>query len=55
MSELVSPQHYDSLCNLGAPAVNLLRTPGVKNIENAYSNAGATTTHTPAYGGTRMG
>lgn len=39
----------------GAPSVNPLRTPGVKNIENAYSNAGATTTHTPAYGGTKMG
>ena len=40
---------------LGAPSVNPLRTPGVKNIEDAYSNGGATTTHTPAYGGTKLG
>ena len=36
------------------PALSL-STPGVKNIEKAYSNAGATPTHTPAYGGTKMG
>lgn len=32
-----------------------LRTPGVQNIEGAYSNAGATPTHTKAYGGTEQG
>lgn len=31
------------------------KTAGVASIENAYSNAGATPTHTPAYGGTPMG
>lgn len=31
------------------------RTPGVKNIERAYTNAGATGTHTKAYGGTPLG
>lgn len=31
------------------------KTAGVAGIENAYSNAGATPTHTPAYGGTKMG
>lgn len=31
------------------------KTAGVANIENAYSNAGAAPTHTPAYGGTPMG
>jgi hypothetical protein len=36
-------------------APNPLRTPGVKNIEAAYRGAGATATHTPAYGGTRQG
>ena len=36
-------------------APNPLRTPGVRNIEQAYSNGGATSTHTPAYGGTQMG
>lgn len=38
-----------------APAPNPFRTPGVKNIEKAYRGAGATATHTPAYGGTIMG
>lgn len=31
------------------------RTTGVQNIEKAYTNAGATSTHTKAYGGTKMG
>lgn len=31
------------------------RTTGVKNIEKAYTNAGATPTHTKAYGGTTQG
>lgn len=31
------------------------RTSGVKNIEKAYTNAGATPTHTKAYGGTTQG
>lgn len=35
--------------------VGSFRTPGVKNIEKAYTNAGATSTHTKAYGGTRQG
>jgi hypothetical protein len=40
----------------GAPAdTNLLRTPAVKNIEGAYQNGGATSTHTKAYGGTPLG
>lgn len=30
-------------------------TTGVNNIEKAYTNAGATPSHTPAYGGTTMG
>ena len=34
---------------------NPFKTPGVKNVENAYANGGATTTHTPAYGGSTMG
>jgi len=39
----------------GTPTMNPLRTPGVKNIENAYKSGGATSTHTKAYGGTRQG
>jgi len=35
--------------------VMTMRTPGVQNIERAYSNAGATPTHTKAYGGTQQG
>ncbi|KAK5076283.1 hypothetical protein LTR64_006239 [Lithohypha guttulata] len=31
------------------------RTQGVQNIEKAYTNAGATGTHTKAYGGTTQG
>lgn len=38
-----------------APAPNPFRTPGVKNIEASYRGAGATGTHTPAYGGTKQG
>lgn len=38
----------------GSP-VDTLKTPGVKNIENAYTNGGATPTHTKAYGGTIQG
>jgi hypothetical protein len=30
---------------------NPMRTPGVQNIETAYQRAGATSTHTKAYGG----
>lgn len=36
------------------PIMNI-STPGMKNIEKAYTNAGATPTHTPAYGGTKQG
>lgn len=32
-----------------------MRTTGVQNIEKAYTNAGATPTHTKAYGGTKQG
>lgn len=39
----------------GSVSANPLRTPGVRNIENAYANGGATRTHTPAYGGTTQG
>lgn len=36
----------------GSPqGINPLRTPGVQNVEKAYANGGATTTHQPAYGG----
>lgn len=35
--------------------MNPLRTPGVQNIEKAYSNGGGTATHQPAYGGTKLG
>ncbi|KEF63052.1 uncharacterized protein A1O9_01028 [Exophiala aquamarina CBS 119918] len=38
----------------GAP-VDAFKTPGVKNIERAYTNGGATPTHTKAYGGTIQG
>lgn len=31
------------------------KTQGVSNIEKAYTNAGATPTHTKAYGGTPLG
>ncbi len=44
---------YFSVRSVSAP--NLLRTPGVKKIERAYRGAGATGTHTPAYGGTIQG
>ncbi len=37
------------------PAPNPFYTPGAQNIEKAYRGAGATGTHTPAYGGTKMG
>ncbi len=37
------------------PAPNPFYTPGTQNIEKAYRGAGATGTHTPAYGGTKMG
>lgn len=36
------------------PAIKLT-TPGITNIEKAYTNAGATPTHTKAYGGTTQG
>jgi hypothetical protein len=39
----------------GTPAINPMRTPGVKNIEGAYQSGGATATHTKAYGGTVQG
>jgi len=39
----------------GTPPPNPLRTPGVKNVEQAYQNAGATATHTKAYGGSVQG
>lgn len=39
---------------LGSP-VDAIKPPGVKNIERAYTNGGATPTHTPAYGGTVQG
>jgi hypothetical protein len=34
---------------------NLLRTPGVRNVEQAYANGGGTTTYQPAYGGSTKG
>lgn len=37
-----------------SPAMSM-KTPGVGNIEKAYTNAGATPTHTKAYGGTQQG
>lgn len=39
----------------GTAPADPLRTPGVRNIENAYTNGGATRSHTPAYGGTVQG
>lgn len=39
----------------GSPPSDLSKTPGVKNVENAYANGGATKTHTKAYGGTVQG
>ncbi|KAK5943316.1 hypothetical protein PMZ80_004323 [Knufia obscura] len=36
------------------PAMSF-KTPGVSNIEKAYTNGGATPTHTKAYGGTTQG
>jgi hypothetical protein len=39
----------------GNLASNPLRTPGVQNVEAAYQRAGATSTHTKAYGGTVLG
>lgn len=36
------------------PAVTM-STTGVQNIEKAYTNSGATPTHTKAYGGTPLG
>ena len=38
----------------GSP-VDTFKTPGVRNIENAYSNGGATPTHTKGYGGSIQG
>ncbi|KAL2418099.1 hypothetical protein ABEF95_000329 [Exophiala dermatitidis] len=38
----------------GTPS-NPFKTQGVQNVENAYENAGATATHTKAYGGTVQG
>lgn len=35
--------------------VDAMKPPGVKNIERAYTNGGATPTHTKAYGGTVQG
>jgi len=32
-----------------------MKTPGINNIEKAYTNSGATPTHTKAYGGTTQG
>jgi hypothetical protein len=34
---------------------NLLRTPGVRNVEQAYADDGGTTTYQPAYGGSTQG
>ena len=34
---------------------NGIKTPGVANIEKAYSAGGAKSTHTPGYGGTPRG
>jgi hypothetical protein len=39
----------------GTPVSNPFKTPGVKNIEEAYQSGGATSTHTKAYGGTPLG
>ncbi len=39
----------------GSPGSTLFKTTGVQNVENAYANGGATTTHTKAYGGTVQG
>lgn len=39
----------------GTPGAKPFSTSGVKNIESAYTNAGATSTHTKAYGGTQQG
>lgn len=36
----------------GHKETNPMSTPGVKNVEGAYQRAGATSTHTKAYGGT---
>ncbi|OAP55063.1 hypothetical protein AYL99_10763 [Fonsecaea erecta] len=38
----------------GTP-VATFKTPSVQNIEKAYANGGATSTHTKAYGGTIQG
>lgn len=38
----------------GTPSTTF-KTPGVRNVENAYANGGATTTHTKAYGGSIQG
>ncbi|OAL34444.1 hypothetical protein AYO20_06287 [Fonsecaea nubica] len=38
----------------GAP-VTTFKTTSVQNIEKAYANGGATSTHTKAYGGTVQG
>ncbi|EXJ96120.1 hypothetical protein A1O1_01246 [Capronia coronata CBS 617.96] len=38
----------------GTPS-NAFKTQGVRNVENAYENAGATATGTKAYGGTIQG
>lgn len=37
------------------PTTNPPRTPGVRNVEQAYANGGGTTTHQPAYGGSTQG
>lgn len=40
----------------GAPSpTSALKTTGVENVEKAYTRAGATATHTKAYGGTIQG
>ncbi|RVX72328.1 hypothetical protein B0A52_04533 [Exophiala mesophila] len=39
---------------LGTPSTTF-KTPGVRNVENAYANGGATTTHTKGYGGSIQG
>lgn len=38
----------------GAPS-DAFKTPGVQNVEKAYANGGATTTHAKGYGGTVQG
>jgi len=38
----------------GTPS-DAFKTPGVRNVENAYANGGGTTTHAKGYGGTVQG